>query len=62
MVLPLFATCTRRHVAPGAETIRDLFGGEPSLIMIDDVSRSTSARSSEPIPARARSSRPSSRL
>jgi hypothetical protein len=28
----------RKHVAPGAETIRDLFGGKPALIMIDDVS------------------------
>ena len=28
----------RKHVAPGAETIRELFGGEPALIMIDDVS------------------------
>ena len=37
-MLPLFATCTRRHVALGAETIRDLFGGEPALVMIDEVS------------------------
>jgi hypothetical protein len=28
----------RRHVAPGAETLRELFGGEPTLIMIDEVS------------------------
>ena len=28
----------KRHVAPGAETIRELFGGEPTLIMIDEVS------------------------
>ena len=28
----------QRHVAPGAETIRELFGGEPTLIMIDEVS------------------------
>jgi hypothetical protein len=27
----------RKHVVPGAETIRELFGGEPALIMIDDV-------------------------
>jgi hypothetical protein len=38
MVLPLFATCTWRHVAPGAETIRKLCGGEPALIMSDEVS------------------------
>ena len=38
MVLPLVATCTGRQVAPGAETIRALFGGEPALIMIDEVS------------------------
>ena len=28
----------QRHVASGAETIRELFGGEPTLIMIDEVS------------------------
>ena len=28
----------KKHVAPGAETIRELFGGEPTLIMIDEVS------------------------
>ena len=28
----------QRHVAPGAETIRELFGGQPTLIMIDEVS------------------------
>ena len=28
----------RRHVAPGAETLRELFGGQPTLIMIDEVS------------------------
>ena len=27
-----------RHVAPGAETLRELFGGQPTLIMIDEVS------------------------
>ena len=27
-----------KHVAPGAETIRELFGGQPALIMIDEVS------------------------
>jgi len=26
-----------RHVAPGAETLRELFGGEPVLIMLDEV-------------------------
>jgi predicted AAA+ superfamily ATPase len=28
----------RKHTAPGAETLRELFGGEPTLIMIDEVS------------------------
>jgi hypothetical protein len=28
----------RKHVVPGAKTIRELFGGEPTLIMIDEVS------------------------
>ena len=28
----------RQHVAPGAETIRELFGGEPTLILLDEVS------------------------
>jgi hypothetical protein len=28
----------RKHVAPGAEPIRELFGSEPMLIMIDEVS------------------------
>ncbi|MHB1424619.1 MAG: ATP-binding protein [Gemmataceae bacterium] len=28
----------RNHVAPGAETIRELFGGEPTLILLDEVS------------------------
>lgn len=28
----------RKHVAPGAETLRELFGGEPTLIMMDEVS------------------------
>lgn len=28
----------QRHVAPGAETLRELFGGLPTLIMIDEVS------------------------
>ena len=27
-----------KHVAPGAETLRELFGGQPTLIMIDEVS------------------------
>jgi|SRR5271157_1552407 len=27
----------RRHVAPGAPTIAELFGGEPTLIMLDEV-------------------------
>ena len=31
-------TSDRKHVAPGAETLRELFGGEPTLIMIDEVS------------------------
>ncbi len=28
----------RKHSAPGAETMRELFGGEPTLIMLDEVS------------------------
>lgn len=28
----------RKHIAPGADTIRELFGGEPTLIMLDEVS------------------------
>ncbi len=28
----------RKHIAPGAETIRELFGGEPTLIMLDEIS------------------------
>ena len=28
----------RSHTAPGAETIRELFGGRPTLVMIDEVS------------------------
>jgi hypothetical protein len=28
----------RHHTAPGAETIRELFGGKPTLIMLDEVS------------------------
>lgn len=28
----------RKHVAPGADTIRELFGGEPTLILLDEVS------------------------
>ena len=28
----------RKHVAPGAETLRELFGDEPTLIMLDEVS------------------------
>jgi hypothetical protein len=31
-------TSDQRHVAPGAETLRELFGGRPRLIMIDEVS------------------------
>ena len=27
-----------KHVAPGAETLRELFGGQPTLIMLDEVS------------------------
>ncbi len=27
-----------RHIAPGAETIRELFGGQPTLILLDEVS------------------------
>ena len=27
-----------RHVAPGAETLRELFGGEPTLILLDELS------------------------
>jgi len=29
-------TSDRGHIAPGAETIRELFGGEPALILIDE--------------------------
>ena len=28
----------RKHVAPGADTLRELFGGEPTLILVDEVS------------------------
>ena len=35
-MLPLVATCTKKHVAPGAETIPELFDGEPALIMNDE--------------------------
>ena len=28
----------RQHVAPGAETIRELFGGQPALILLDEIS------------------------
>lgn len=28
----------KKHIAPGAETIRELFGGKPTLIMLDEVS------------------------
>jgi hypothetical protein len=28
----------RKHIAPGADTLRELFGGEPTLIMFDEVS------------------------
>ena len=27
-----------RHIAPGAETLRELFGGEPTLILLDELS------------------------
>lgn len=27
-----------RHIAPGADTIRELFGGEPTLILLDEIS------------------------
>lgn len=27
-----------KHIAPGAETIRELFGGEPTLILLDEIS------------------------
>jgi hypothetical protein len=27
-----------KHIAPGADTIRELFGGEPTLILLDEVS------------------------
>ena len=27
-----------RHIAPGAETIRELFGGQPTLILLDEIS------------------------
>lgn len=27
-----------RHIAPGADTIRELFGGQPTLILLDEVS------------------------
>ena len=30
-------TSDRGHIAPGAETIRELFGGEPALILIDEI-------------------------
>jgi hypothetical protein len=61
MVLPLIATCTKRYVAPGAETIRELFGGGPALIMIDDVSLYL-RKVERANPSGASSSRPSSRL
>jgi predicted AAA+ superfamily ATPase len=28
----------RKHIAPGADTLRELFGGEPTLILLDEVS------------------------
>lgn len=28
----------QKHVAPGAETLREIFGGKPTLIMLDEVS------------------------
>ena len=28
----------QKHVAPGAETLRELFGGQPAIIMLDEVS------------------------
>lgn len=28
----------KNHIAPGAETLRELFGGKPTLIMLDEVS------------------------
>jgi predicted AAA+ superfamily ATPase len=37
-----------KHIAPGAETIRELFGGQPTLILLDEISvylRKVSARS-----------------
>src|ERR1700674_3632322 len=27
-----------RHIAPGADTIRELFGGQPTLILLDEIS------------------------
>jgi predicted AAA+ superfamily ATPase len=27
-----------KHIAPGAETIRELFGGQPTLILLDEIS------------------------
>jgi hypothetical protein len=27
-----------KHIAPGADTIRELFGGEPTLILLDEIS------------------------
>jgi hypothetical protein len=27
----------KKHIAPGAETIREMFGGEPTLILLDEV-------------------------
>ncbi len=27
-----------KHIAPGADTIRELFGGQPTLILLDEIS------------------------
>ena len=31
-------TSDERRIAPGAETLRELFGGEPTLILLDELS------------------------
>jgi hypothetical protein len=33
-----FRQSDEKHIAPGADTIRELFGGEPTLILLDEVS------------------------
>lgn len=36
--LNLVRTSDEKHIAPGADTIRKLFGGEPTLILLDELS------------------------